>query len=398
MLDIFQGWREYTQETLAWDMDVPPVLFASQATKDIQNNATRLAEHGLRRKASWYILLGCDCEYLSLTLAKNLSLASNAANILIIENDLAKARAFLNAYAPLPQNIHLLADTSPWALYLLTMEQLSPQACPLHANSALIHWTMPPVSRPSCLNTWRKLFLSTQSIPIPQHANPTFKLSVGAIIHPHEAHLDEFFAHIPEWVHEIVVVWDSEKLPEIAKKFPCSGKAKHLARPLDNDFSAQRNTMLEHCSGQWMLYLDADERFTSTGWEQLAHIVNVESDFGVYFPRVTFEGDANHIRMSRGLWPDLQLRFFPLQQGIRFVGSVHETLDGLSGNFFLAPHLPLVHYSHIYKNTEQLRQRLATFNAAGSVEHKLSEAYPRLHKDFFDLWTKSKPCLLQLPK
>ncbi len=386
----------YTQEVLAWAVaeNPPPMPFTDKPTAEAQKSAARLMEHGTKRNASWYILLGCDYDGLSLALAQNLHATKNDAHVLIIESNANTARNFLNAHPNMPQNLHIIVDTSPWALFLLTLEHLT--VPPINADSSIIHWTMPPGERPQTLNTWRKLFLGTKPIPISQTNANAFKLSVGAIIHPNEAHLDEFFAHIPNWVHEVIVIWDSEYVPDIANNFTCQGKAKHFARPLNNDFSAQRNAMLEHCSGDWLLYLDADERFTPKGWEQLTHMASIAAG-GVYFPRITFEGDEHHARMAHGLWPDIQLRFFPLNKGVHFVGSVHEKVEGLKNSPLLAPHLPLVHYSHIYKNAEELRQRLAVFNAAGSIEHKLSKAYPRLPYDFFDIWTKYKPCLLQLP-
>ncbi len=403
MTAILNTWAKYTKEVVAWAMDKTskPMPFASAPTATAISKAERLMEQALRRDAKWYVLLGCDAEALHLALSQHSSIIENLSQILIIEDDIQKARAFINTYSPLPQNVHILADTSPWALFMLSLEhlglqQLSNDFTPLNADSALIHWVMPPTERSQTLNTWRKLFLGCKSMPLVQEACNSFKLSVGAIIHPDESHLSDFFEHIPEWVHEVIIIWDAAEVPHNA--LALAPKAKHFARLLNSDFAAQRNAMLSHCTGNWLLYLDADERISEDHWEQFAYMANSTQELaGVYFPRLTFEGDDQHMRMAHGLWPDLQLRFFPLQDGVHFKGTVHEKVQGLKGNFFIAPHLSLVHYSHIYKNEEELRQRLAIFNAAGSVEHKLSQAYPRLHKDFFDIWSNHKPHLLQLP-
>ncbi len=395
MNSIFTSWSKYTAEVLAWAPEVTlPENFANEPSMHTKSQALNLLERGLRRNFSWYILLGCDDEALHIALSEGLAFKSSLAQILIIECNLEKARAFINAYSPLPRNVHIIVDTSPWALYLLCLNNL--HGTKIKSDHALIHWTMPPKQRPLTLSTWRRLFLGTKVMDLPNDQADDFKLSVGAIIHPSEKHLHDFFAHVPTWVHEIVVVWDAQEVPHVAKDF--SRKIKHFARPLNNDFSAQRNKMLEHCTGNWLLYLDSDERLVPDAWEQLSHMASMGDDFGgLYLPRLTFEGDDKHVRMNFGLWPDLQLRFFPLQKQVHFVGKVHEQVQGLCAKLFIAPHLALMHYSHIHKNAEELHQRLAVFNAAGSIEHKLSQAYPRLPSSFFETWLKHKACLLQLP-
>jgi hypothetical protein len=46
--------------------------------------------------------------------------------------------------------------------------------------------------------------------------------------------------------------------------------------------------------------------------------------------------------------------------------------------------MPLLHYSHVRKDSQSLQRRLELFNrAAGEDRHRLSESYPRLPRAFF---------------
>jgi hypothetical protein len=105
---------------------------------------------------------------------------------------------------------------------------------------------------------------------------------------------------------------------------------------------------------------------------------------GVLFPRQTFEGDEEHVRMGYGLWPDPQLRLVRANTALRFEGAVHEKLAGVEGRLALAADMPLLHYSHVRKDSRSLQRMLDVFNrAAGEELHRLSGSYPRLPRAFF---------------
>ncbi len=403
MLNSSSRWLKYTHEVLAWSVNskLTSQSYAYTASDHTHTKAMQLIKSGTRRNVMWYILLGSDKDGLSITLSQILQQMNISANILLIEDNLDNARHFYQTNTLFAQNVYLLADTSPWALFLLSKEQPTARHPVPTVENSLIHWIDSPENRSPNLITWRRLFLGAQIVPLPTSAMMNFKLSVGAIIHPHEPNLHDFFAQIPPWVHELVVVWDTENdIESLSQKFSCATKVHHFARSLNGDFSAQRNDMLSKCTGQWLLYLDADERLAPNDWEKIPYLVNLQksdAEIAFYFPRLTFERDDNHIRMGHGLWPDIQLRLFPIKHGVHFVGSVHEQVAGLAGNFYLASGTPILHYSHIHKNAEELQNRLAIFNAAGSVKHKLSSHYPCLERDFFEHPLFTSAFIFQLP-
>ncbi len=385
-------WRAYTQEVLAWQgVEAASNAIPPMAEEVLVRQVQRTISSGARAQVEAYILLGCHGPALREVLLQ-LSAGGELPPIIILESQPARARAFLDEIPTLPPQVHLVADTSPWALYMLTRGLgLEPRQCALF-------FCEPPKARCPILEKWRKLFLGTQVEAYALQENTQPKLSVGAILHPDESHLEDFFAHIPAWVHEVVVLWDSAEDRQLP--YECAAPLRQFSRPLAGDFSAQRNALLRHCEGHWFLYLDADERFSNKTWEALPALMQEQHGGGVLFPRVTFEGDEAHARMAYGLWPDVQLRLFPLGSDVHFVGSVHEKVQGLSTTMapVLAPALPLLHYSHVHKNAAQLRQRLAVFSKAGTVEHTLSAAYPRLPLAFFHQWQCQRHgLLLRLP-
>ncbi len=407
--DMQYFWRKYTQELLQWQQGPANVTATAQPAQEVigpskqQASATcsantsptsyrpltpaekdalaRSIAMAKRKDATCYILLGARMAYAQHVL-QELTQTQSDAHILILESDPQKTLHFqkhiVETWGNMPKNMHILVDSSPWALLSLTLALgLKPETC------ALLFCT-PPQERCRCLNQWRKLFLGSRTAPLSM-AQDNASLSVHIIMHPDEPHKEDFFAHIPPWIKEVLVLWDAS--PDyIPPTFTCATSVRHFCRPLQNDFSAQRNTLLTYNKSTWIFYLDADERLTPETWERLNHLMHPCHGGGVLFVRMTFEGDAQHIRMGHGLWPDVQLRLFPHTANVRFEGSIHEQVSGLTGQPVFAPPLAIWHYSHIHKSSEELQKRLETFNKAGSITHKLSAAYPALSKQFFLEW------------
>lgn len=69
---------------------------------------------------------------------------------------------------------------------------------------------------------------------------------------------------------EIIVVDDNstDKTTQIAQKLG----AKVITRKLDNNFAAQNNFALKQAKGDWILYIDADERVTNELAEEIQQI------------------------------------------------------------------------------------------------------------------------------
>lgn len=150
-----------------------------------------------------------------------------------------------------------------------------------------------------------------------------------------------------KWVDEIVVVdnGSTDKTLEIVKKF---GVKKIVEASENSNFSDRRNQGAKEANGEWLLYVDADERVTP---ELKKEIESLIPKFAAYaIPR-------KNIRLTKvlyhgGWWPDYVLRLMRKDKLIGWEGELHEQpkIDGEVGKLKEA----FLHYSH-----------------RGSLEHKL---------------------------
>lgn len=210
---------------------------------------------------------------------------------------------------------------------------------------------------------------------------PRPRLSVAAILHPDEPDLEGFFAGLPPHASEAVVVWDADQPPASPPSSPVP--VRHLAHRLGNDFAAQRNRMLAACAGDWVLYLDGDERLEPSLAGILPSLPGLGGCSSFAFPRlgVTPAG----VKAGWGLWPDLQVRLFRPGPGVRFVRPVHERLAGLAGPTGLVVGASIRHLSDVLKTPEALARKHALFDKAGGFSglHRQNPTYPTLPEAFF---------------
>jgi hypothetical protein len=383
----------------------PAYLPAPPAPADLERMTARVVAAFERSGRRLLLLLGLGSGALAATLAEILP----AGALCVCEQDLALVRALQGAgrlgwwgQADQAGWAGLAADSSPWALFFLL------DRAGLHPQDALI---LPnPELAPQAKAAHRPLeLLLTRSRPLDlPPAQPRPGLSAAAILAPSEPDLAGFFAQFPDWLDELVLVWDAPSLPEgavsdipVPERFP----VRQLARPLGADFSAQRGAMLAACSGGWVLYLDADERLSPEAWAALPALCAAADLHQVgawHFPRLTPYPDAEHALMGFGLWPDVQLRLFRNAPGLRFVNPVHERLTGLTGAQALALDVEIEHLNRLGKGDEALRRKLGRFDEAGAgcVRHALSAEYPSVPRGLLAARRQDGPprCLLLPPE
>ena len=141
------------------------------------------------------------------------------------------------------------------------------------------------------------------------------KLSVIVPTYNEESYLEDALFSVA-FADEIIVVdsYSTDSTPEIAKKYA----HKFLQRKFDN-FSDQKNFALKEATGDWILFLDADERVThSLEAEILETIQNQKHADSINFP---------HFHLNRVLYAhrDDVLRLVQ-RDGPYSEGSVHEKL------------------------------------------------------------------------
>jgi glycosyltransferase involved in cell wall biosynthesis len=119
--------------------------------------------------------------------------------------------------------------------------------------------------------------------------------------------------------------------------------------PWEDDFAAARNRSIEHASGDWILWLDADEYLL--GAENLAKYLR-DNMYQGYVIR------QHHHALDAQFKPDVPVRLFRNHRGVRFFGCVHEHPETeLNKGVTPAVILSDVHIVHDGYVTEAIRRK-----------------------------------------
>lgn len=180
-------------------------------------------------------------------------------------------------------------------------------------------------------------------------------LSVVVLTRNEEQHIGECLGSARDWAGELLVM-DAESVDhtvEIARR----AGAQVECRAWDN-FPSQRNAAIELARGEWVFFLDADERATpAVGRELEATLADCSAGIaGYWIPRrnIIFGKEIRHAGWSPDYQPRLlrrgRARFDPLR-------TVHELVlwDGEVGYM----HEPLIHYN--YRNLRQFRTKQVAY-------------------------------------
>lgn len=144
-----------------------------------------------------------------------------------------------------------------------------------------------------------------------------------------------------KWCDEVIIIDDysTDKTEEIAKNF----NARIYKNHLNNDFANQRNFGLDKAKGDWVLFLDSDERITlalATEIQQ-AIVFNTQNINGFFFKRTDVlwgrklkHGETGNVKLLRlakrnvGVW----------QRAVHEVWEIKGRKKTLKN--------PIIHYPH----------------------------------------------------
>ena len=175
------------------------------------------------------------------------------------------------------------------------------------------------------------------------------------IVKNEERVLGDCLTSIKPWVNEIIVVdtGSTDRTPEIAKEHG----AKVFHSPWQDDFSQARNVSISHATGDWILWMDADDTIPEECGRALHDTVLVaEAKTGgilmqVHIPPAKGESGftvVDHVKLFRNL-PE-----------IRFEGRIHEQLLEQiyrTGGVIERSNLYVVHSGYDYSPEGQKHKR-----------------------------------------
>ena len=200
------------------------------------------------------------------------------------------------------------------------------------------------------------------------------KISYGITVHNESDELNrllDILIHKTDEEDEIVICGDGDDdgvrfvLDSWTAQYSHVKMIKVYQRALNKDFAAQKNSVIENSTGDYIFHIDADEYPHEVLLSQIKEVLEMNEVDLVWIPRVnTVEGftqdDAQRWgwRISEQGWvnyPDYQARVFRNDDSIRWVRPLHEFIDGCKTYAHLPPQeeLSLYHPKTIEKQEQQ---------------------------------------------
>ncbi|MEW6667469.1 MAG: tetratricopeptide repeat protein [Thermodesulfobacteriota bacterium] len=217
------------------------------------------------------------------------------------------------------------------------------------------------------------------------------RLSLCMIVRNEERNLPLCLAGVRSVVDEIVIVdtGSEDGTVEVAESFG----ARVFSFPWIDDFSAARNESLRHARGDFILWLDADDR------------VPAESARGLLQLKQALPGERNlayallvECRGRRGeSMVYYQLRILPRVPGVEFRGRIHEDVASSLGEMglrIIRKGITIVHSG--YEDPEQARSKalrnIQILKGPGTITRLSPREHYHLAKSYFGI--QDYPCCL----
>ena len=145
------------------------------------------------------------------------------------------------------------------------------------------------------------------------------KISGCCMVKNEEKNLPRTLDSMKSVVDELVIVdtGSTDKTIEIAESYG----AKVIRSSWNDDFSTPRNLAIEAVTGDWIIFLDADEYFITPNKIRNA-IEKLSGKDAILIPRINIDEASNNAEISR----DWCLRIFKNATHLRYRGLIHENI------------------------------------------------------------------------
>lgn len=149
-------------------------------------------------------------------------------------------------------------------------------------------------------------------------------ISLCMIVRNEEKHIEQCLRSVKDVVDEIIIVdtGSTDQTVPICRKF----EANILSFPWSGDFAAARNKSIEHATGDWIFYLDADETLDHRAHKKIKQMVKKTNAIVLTCTILNYYGSSLPVN-DENAFTIQQPRFFRNQQGIYFNAPIHETIQ-----------------------------------------------------------------------
>ena len=160
-----------------------------------------------------------------------------------------------------------------------------------------------------------------------KHSKSKIKISACYIVKNESKNLSRSIESLKTQVDEIIVVdtGSTDNTIDIAKSYG----AKVIETEWQDDFSAPRNLAIDSATGDWIIFIDADEFFVKPDKVRAA-VEKLSNTDGIFVMRIDIDEDNNYHEINR----DWYLRAFRNVDYLRYRGMIHENVENINGGSF----------------------------------------------------------------
>ena len=207
------------------------------------------------------------------------------------------------------------------------------------------------------------------------------KLSISLIVKNEEKHLEKCLSSIQNLMKkvesELIVVdtGSTDNTKKIAKRFT----DKIYDFEWINDFAAARNFGLSKCSGDWVMYLDADEAL-SNDVSPLVNFFNSEDSKKIASARLILKSYSDSTLSVYSESHNLRVINRKLFPNVKFVGSIHEMIPAEEPCVLISQIVD--HFGYI-ADTDSLKEKHRRNMPALLKEYERTPTDPRILAHLF---------------
>ena len=124
----------------------------------------------------------------------------------------------------------------------------------------------------------------------------SIKISYGITVHNESEELERLLGKLLIGIDEedeviICIDGDDSDVKKVVELYSIDSRVIHYDRKLNKDFSAQKNSVIEKSSGDYIFHIDADEYPNEILLKQLKQILEINDVDLIWIPRVnTIDG------------------------------------------------------------------------------------------------------------
>ena len=160
--------------------------------------------------------------------------------------------------------------------------------------------------------------------------------------------MNQLYSHPHSFEVRVVMDGDNPEILELLETYQTTKDNFHyVRRPLNKNFSAQRNYIGSLCRGDYIVRIDADELMPDEillGINDYLKFFDKQGYDSIWLPRINYTGQASEklikrhkMKIDERGWegfPDFQLKLYRNFPYLTWINTVHERLTGVKNEYY----------------------------------------------------------------